>query len=56
MRLRRFLRCRVNAFILMVGCRSDCLTALEKAGFKIERSKLTATNFYFSTLLEAVRV
>jgi len=34
----------------------DVRAALQKAGFKIERSKLTATNFYFSTLLEAVRV
>lgn len=30
--------------------------ALASAGFKVKRSTLTATNFYFSTLFEAVRV
>ena len=30
--------------------------ALEEAGFKVKRSKLTKTNFYFSTLLEAQKV
>lgn len=35
---------------------ADVRAALEKAGFKVTRSKLTATNFYFSTLLEASRV
>lgn len=29
--------------------------ALEEAGFTVRRSKLTATSFYFSTLLEATR-
>lgn len=29
--------------------------ALEAAGFTVKRSKLTATNFYFSTLFEAKR-
>ncbi len=29
--------------------------ALEAAGFTVKRSTLTATNFYFSTLFEAVR-
>merc|ERR1712046_486568 len=29
--------------------------ALESAGFTVKRSKLTATSFYFSTLLEATR-
>ncbi len=31
-------------------------TALQEAGFEVKRSKLTATNFYFSTLLEAQKV
>jgi magnesium-protoporphyrin O-methyltransferase len=30
--------------------------ALTAAGFKIEREEMTATNFYFSRLLEAKRV
>ena len=30
--------------------------ALEKAGFEIQRTEMTATNFYFSRLLEARRV
>ena len=30
--------------------------AMEKAGFKIEREEFTGTNFYFSKLLEAVKV
>lgn len=30
--------------------------ALTKAGFKVEREEMTATNFYFSRLLEAKRV
>ena len=30
--------------------------ALTEAGFKIEREEMTATNFYFSRLLEAKRV
>ena len=29
--------------------------ALAEAGFKVKRSTLTATNFYFSTLFEAVK-
>jgi len=29
--------------------------ALERSGFKVKRSTLTATNFYFSTLFEAVK-
>lgn len=30
--------------------------ALAKAGFQVERDEMTATNFYFSRLLEAKRV
>mmetsp|Transcript_84847 Transcript_84847/g.164542 ORF Transcript_84847/g.164542 Transcript_84847/m.164542 type:complete len:83 (-) Transcript_84847:34-282(-) len=30
--------------------------ALASAGFKVKRSTLTATNFYFSTLFEAVKI
>lgn len=33
----------------------DVRAALTKAGFTVKRSKLTATSFYFSTLLEATR-
>mmetsp|Transcript_20374 Transcript_20374/g.50060 ORF Transcript_20374/g.50060 Transcript_20374/m.50060 type:complete len:294 (+) Transcript_20374:1-882(+) len=33
----------------------DVVRALEKRGFKIKRTEMTATNFYFSRLLEAVR-
>ena len=29
--------------------------ALSAAGFKVERTEMTGTNFYFSRLLEAVR-
>merc|ERR1719183_584601 len=31
------------------------VAALNQAGFKIERTEMTGTNFYFSRLLEAVR-
>lgn len=34
----------------------DVRAALESAGFTVKRSKLTATSFYFSTLLEATRM
>lgn len=34
---------------------SDVEAALNKAGFKVERREMTATSFYFSRLLEAVR-
>mmetsp|Transcript_34534 Transcript_34534/g.77876 ORF Transcript_34534/g.77876 Transcript_34534/m.77876 type:complete len:272 (-) Transcript_34534:47-862(-) len=34
---------------------SDVVAALEKRGFKVKRSDMTATNFYFSRLLEAVK-
>mmetsp|Transcript_12268 Transcript_12268/g.31696 ORF Transcript_12268/g.31696 Transcript_12268/m.31696 type:complete len:269 (-) Transcript_12268:108-914(-) len=33
----------------------DVVAALKKRGFKIQRTEMTATNFYFSRLLEAVR-
>lgn len=29
---------------------------MEKAGFKVVKREMTATSFYFSRLLEAVRV
>jgi len=32
------------------------VAAIEEAGFKVERTEMTGTNFYFSRLLEAVRV
>merc|ERR1712157_678565 len=32
------------------------VNALESAGFKIERTEMTGTNFYFSRLLEARRL
>lgn len=35
---------------------SSVREALEASGFKVKRSTLTATNFYFSTLFEAVKV
>lgn len=34
----------------------DVVKALKQAGFKIARTEMTSTNFYFSRLLEAVRV
>jgi magnesium-protoporphyrin O-methyltransferase len=34
---------------------SDVEAALEKAGFKVTRREMTATSFYFSRLLEAVK-
>lgn len=34
---------------------ADVVAALEKRGFKVKRSELTATNFYFSKILEAVK-
>lgn len=34
---------------------SDVVDALKKAGFQVGRSHMTATNFYFSKLLEAVK-
>lgn len=33
----------------------DVVKALKQAGFKVRRTEMTATNFYFSRLLEAVR-
>ena len=30
--------------------------AIEASGFKLKRTEMTGTNFYFSRLLEAVRV
>jgi magnesium-protoporphyrin O-methyltransferase len=35
---------------------SDVEAALERAGFRVARREMTATSFYFSRLLEAVRV
>jgi magnesium-protoporphyrin O-methyltransferase len=35
---------------------SDVEAALQRAGFKVTRREMTATSFYFSRLLEAVRV
>lgn len=34
---------------------SDVETALNEAGFKVVKREMTATSFYFSRLLEAVR-
>jgi magnesium-protoporphyrin O-methyltransferase len=34
---------------------TDVVAALEAAGFKITKREMTATNFYFSRLLEAER-
>jgi magnesium-protoporphyrin O-methyltransferase len=31
------------------------VAALKQAGFRLERTEMTGTNFYFSRLLEAVR-
>lgn len=33
----------------------DVIRAIEKAGFKVKRSDLTSTRFYFSKLIEAVK-
>jgi len=33
----------------------DVIRALKEAGFTVKRTEMTATNFYFSRLLEAVR-
>ena len=35
---------------------ADVKAALEKAGFKVVREEMTATQFYFSRLFEAKRV
>jgi magnesium-protoporphyrin O-methyltransferase len=35
---------------------SDVEAALQRAGFKVVKREMTATSFYFSRLLEAVRV
>lgn len=38
-------------------CREeDVEAALEKAGFKVVKKEMTATQFYFSRLFEAVKV
>lgn len=34
---------------------ADVVAALKEAGFTVKRNDMTATNFYFSRLLEAVR-
>ena len=34
---------------------NDVVKALSLAGFKIKRTEMTSTNFYFSRLLEAVK-
>lgn len=34
----------------------DVEAALQRAGFKVTKREMTATSFYFSRLLEAVRV
>lgn len=34
---------------------SDVVSALDAAGFVVQRTDMTATNFYFSRLIEAVR-
>lgn len=34
----------------------DVEAALQRAGFKVTKREMTATKFYFSRLLEAVRV
>ena len=33
----------------------SCTAALQRAGFKVVKREMTATKFYFSRLLEAVR-
>lgn len=33
----------------------DVVKALKLAGFKVKRTEMTSTNFYFSRLLEAVK-
>lgn len=35
---------------------ADVEAALQRAGFKVVKREMTATSFYFSRLLEAVRV
>ena len=34
---------------------ADVVEALRRAGFKVKRTEMTSTNFYFSRLLESVR-
>jgi capsular polysaccharide biosynthesis protein len=42
---------------MSVMCREeDVEAALERAGFKVVKKEMTATQFYFSRLFEAVRV
>lgn len=35
---------------------SDVVEALRQSGFEVRRKEMTATSFYFSRLLEAVRI
>lgn len=46
----------VQATRAYLHAEADVEAALGRAGFKVTRREMTATKFYFSRLLEAVRV
>lgn len=45
----------VQATRAYLHAESDVEASLEREGFKVVKREMTATNFYFSRLLEAVR-
>ncbi len=49
------LRCSIQATRAYLHAESDVEAALERCGFMVVKREMTATSFYFSRLLEAVR-
>jgi len=47
---------RAQATRAYLHAEADVEASLEREGFKVVKREMTATNFYFSRLLEAVRV
>lgn len=47
--------CPVQATRAYLHQEADVEASLQKAGFKVVKREMTATNFYFSRLLEAVK-
>ena len=55
--LRFFLLCPpAQATRAYLHAEADVEAALQRAGFRVTKREMTATSFYFSRLLEAVRV
>ena len=50
------LLCCIQATRAYLHAESDVEAALLRNGFKVVKREMTATSFYFSRLLEAVRV